>query len=52
MGYVSRRKDVSTDHVPAYWVPQEGVKYYPNYYEEVAVTSPEQGKFLKEVFGR
>lgn len=52
MGYVSRRKDVSTDHVPPYWVPQEGIKYWPSYYEEVAVMSPEQGKFLKEVFGR
>jgi iron(III) transport system substrate-binding protein len=52
MGYVSRRKDVPTDHVPPYWVPQEGVKYYPNYYAEVAVMSPEQGDFLKSVFGR
>jgi ABC-type Fe3+ transport system substrate-binding protein len=52
MGYVSRRKDVPTDHVPPYWVPQEGVKYWPGYYEEVAVMSPEQVKFLKQVFGR
>jgi iron(III) transport system substrate-binding protein len=52
MGYVSRRKDVPTDHVPPYWVPQEGVKYWPGYYEEVAVMSPEQVKFLKQVYGR
>ncbi len=52
MGYVSRRLDVPTDHVPSYWVPKEGVKYWPGYYEEVATMSPEQGKFLKQVFGR
>jgi iron(III) transport system substrate-binding protein len=52
MGYVSRRVDVPTDHVPSYWVPKEGVKYWPGYYEEVATMTPEQGKFLKQVFGR
>lgn len=52
MGYVSRRVDVPTDHVPSYWVPQNGVKYWPGYYEEDATMSPEQTKFLKTVFGR
>jgi ABC-type Fe3+ transport system substrate-binding protein len=52
MGYVSRRVDVTTDHVPPYWVPQEGVKYWAGYYEEVATMTPEQEKFLKQVFGR
>jgi iron(III) transport system substrate-binding protein len=52
MGYASRRKDVSKDHVPEYWIPKDGVKYWPGYLEEHATMSPEQGKFLKEVFGR
>jgi len=52
MGYVSRRVDVPTDHVPSYWVPQNGVKYWPGYYEEDATMSPEQTEFLKTVFGR
>jgi iron(III) transport system substrate-binding protein len=52
MGYVSRRLDVSTDHVPEYWVPQPGVKYWAGYYEEDATMSDEQIKFLKTLFGR
>lgn len=52
MGYVSRRVDVSSDHVPSYWVPKPGVKYWPNYYEEDAKMSPEQEQFLKATFGR
>jgi len=52
MGYVSRRLDVSSDHVPSYWVPKDGVKYWPGYYEEDAKMSPEQVKFLKSIFGR
>lgn len=52
MGYVSRRVDVSSDHVPSYWVPKEGVKYWPGYYEEDAKMSPEQVKFLKSIYGR
>lgn len=53
MGYVSRRLDVPTDHIPAYWIPNKpGVKYWPGYYEEDSTLSPEQEKFLKELFGR
>lgn len=52
MGYVSRRVDVSTAHVPSYWVPKAGVKYWPGYYEEDAKMSPEQAKFLKSIYGR
>jgi iron(III) transport system substrate-binding protein len=52
MGYASRRTDVSKDHVPDYWIPKEGVKYWPGYLEEHATMSPEQEKFLKELFGR
>ena len=52
MGYVSRRLDVPTDHVPSYWVPKDGVKYWPGYYEEDATMSPEQITFLKSIFGR
>ena len=52
MGYVSRRVDVSSDHVPSYWVPKSGVKYWPGYYEEDATMSPDQEKFLKATFGR
>jgi ABC-type Fe3+ transport system substrate-binding protein len=52
MGYASRRTDVSKDHVPDYWIPKEGVKYWPGYLEEHATMSPEQEKFLKQLFGR
>lgn len=52
MGYVSRRVDVSSDHVPSYWVPKTGVKYWPGYYEEDAKLSPEQESFLKSIYGR
>ncbi len=52
MGYVSRRVDVPTDHVPSYWVPKPGVKYWAGYYEEDATMSPEQIKFLKSIYGR
>jgi len=52
MGYVSRRVDVPTDHVPSYWVPKEGIKYWAGYYEEDATMSPEQTKFLKSLFSR
>jgi iron(III) transport system substrate-binding protein len=52
MGYVSRRLDVPTDHVPSYWVPKDGVKYWHGYYEEDATMSPDQIKFLKSLFGR
>lgn len=52
MGYVSRRVDVPTDHVPSYWVPKPGIKYWPGYYEEDATMSDEQVKFLKTLFGR
>ena len=52
MGYVSRRMDVPTDHVPPYWVPKPDIKYWPGYYEEDATMSDEQIKFLKTLFGR
>jgi len=52
MGYVSRRLDVPTDHIPSYWIPKPGVKYWPSYYEEDSTLTPEQEKFLKEIFGR
>lgn len=52
MGYVSRRVDVSSDHVLPYWVPKTGVKYWPGYYEEDAKLSPEQESFIKSIYGR
>jgi iron(III) transport system substrate-binding protein len=52
MGYVSRRVDVSTDHVPKYWIPKPGVKYWPGYYEEDAKMSSDQENFLKSIYGR
>ena len=52
MGYVSRRLDVPTDHLPSYWIPKPGVKYWPSYYEEDSTLTPEQENFLKELFGR
>jgi len=52
MGYVSRRLDVPTGHLPSYWIPKAGVKYWHGYYEEDATLSAEQEKVLKELFGR
>ena len=52
MGYVSRRLDVPTDHVPSYWVPKQGGKYWSGYYEEDAKMSSEQENFLKSIYGR
>jgi ABC-type Fe3+ transport system substrate-binding protein len=52
MGYVSRRMDVPTDHVPSYWIPKPDIKYWAGYYEEDATMSDEQIKFLKTLFGR
>ena len=52
MGYVSRRLDVASDHVPAYWVPKPGVKYWAGYYEEDARMNSDQETFLKTLFGR
>ena len=52
MGYVSRRPDVPTDHVPSYWIPKPNIKYWAGYYEEDATMSDEQVKFLKTLFGR
>lgn len=52
MGYASRRVDVPKDHVPDYWIPRKGGKYWPGYLEEHATMSPEQAKFLKTTFGR
>jgi iron(III) transport system substrate-binding protein len=52
MGYVSRRLDVSSDHVPAYWVPKPGVKYWAGYYEEDSRMNSDQEQFLKTLFGR
>jgi iron(III) transport system substrate-binding protein len=52
MGYVSRRLDVPSGHVPSYWIPKPDVKYWAGYYEEDAKMSPEQANFLKTLFGR
>jgi iron(III) transport system substrate-binding protein len=52
MGYASRRLDVSSDHVPIYWVPKPGVKCWAGYYEEDSRMSPEQENFLKSLYGR
>jgi len=52
MGYVSRRLDVPSDHVPSYWIPKPGVKYWAGYYEQDAKMSPEQVNFLKSIYGR
>jgi len=52
MGYASRRLDVPKDHVPSYWIPKPGVKYWSGYYEEDAKMSADQEQFLKTLFGR
>lgn len=50
-GFVSRRSDVPTDHLPSYVVPKPGRKYWSSYLEEYLHHSPEEEKVLKEIFG-
>jgi ABC-type Fe3+ transport system substrate-binding protein len=63
MGHVSRRIDVSTDHLPAYVVPKVGAKifsgapkpgdrYWLSHSEENVQRTAEEEKILKELFGR
>jgi iron(III) transport system substrate-binding protein len=49
---VSRRVDISTDHLPNYMVPAQGKKYWLSYVEAVTRRSPEEEAVIKEVFGR
>jgi len=52
MEHVSRRTDVSTDHLPPYQVPRAGGKYWISHTEENVNRSDEEEKILKELFGR
>jgi iron(III) transport system substrate-binding protein len=63
MDHVSRRLDVSTEHLPPYIVPpanakffsgepKAGDRYWLSYTEENVKRSAEETKILKELFGR
>jgi len=63
MDHVSRRMDVSTDHLPPYIVPPPGAnffsgapkpgdRYWLSYTEENVQRSAEETQILKELFGR
>ncbi len=63
MDHVSRRKDVSTEHLPPYIVPppnakfftgepKSGDRYWLSYTEQNVKRSAEETKILKELFGR
>jgi iron(III) transport system substrate-binding protein len=49
---VSRRLDVSRDHIPPEFRLQPDVKYWASYKEAEAIPSPDLVALLKEVFGR
>lgn len=63
MSHVSRRVDVSTDHLPAYVIPKAGAKvfsgtpkpgdrYWLSHSEENEQRTTSEEKILKELFGR
>ncbi|MGH7774113.1 MAG: ABC transporter substrate-binding protein [Candidatus Binatia bacterium] len=63
MGHVSRRVDVSMDHLPPYVIPKAGAKvfsrapkpgdrYWLSHSEENVQRTTEEEKILKELFGR
>jgi ABC-type Fe3+ transport system substrate-binding protein len=52
MHHVSRRLDVPTDHLFPYTIPKPSVKYWAGYSEKAQTRTPEEGKILKELFGR
>ncbi len=63
MSHVSRRGDVSTDHLPPYVIPKPGAKvfsgtpktgdrYWISHSEENVQRTPEEEKILQELFGR
>jgi hypothetical protein len=52
MNHVSRRIDVSTDHLFSYAVPKPQKKYWPGYTEKAQTRTAEEVKILKELFAR
>jgi ABC-type Fe3+ transport system substrate-binding protein len=52
MDHVSRRVDVTTDHLPPYIVPRPGVKYRLSWLEEEQHRSDEEVQVIKETFGK
>lgn len=48
---LSRRLDVSTDHLPPYIIPRTGGKYWNSSSEENRRRSPEEQKIMKDLFG-
>jgi iron(III) transport system substrate-binding protein len=51
-GYVSRRTDVPSDHLPSYAAPRPGSKYWVSYLEKTIQRAPEEEKLLNELFSR
>lgn len=51
-GYISRRLDTPTDHLPPYVVPKRGGKYWSSYTENNINPSREEEKALQEIFGK
>ncbi len=51
-GYVSRRTDVTADHLPLYAAPRSGSKYWVSYLENAIQRAPEEEKLLNELFSR
>jgi ABC-type Fe3+ transport system substrate-binding protein len=51
-GYVSRRTDVTADHLPSYAAPRSGSKYWVSYLENAIQRAPEEEKLLNELFSR
>lgn len=52
MGHPSRRLDVPTDHLPSHSIPKPGGRYWLSHHEKEVTRSAEEGKILKELFGR
>jgi iron(III) transport system substrate-binding protein len=50
-GYVSRRTDVPTDHLPAYAVPQPGVRYMETWQQSYFKRQQDVGEFFRTATG-
>lgn len=51
IGYVSRRLDVPSDHLPAYVIPKPGVAYQENHKEPYFVIREEVSEFIRSIIG-
>ena len=48
----TRRRDVPLGHIPSYLIVKAGGRYWPSYYEQDGLRSPEEEAVLTELFGR